>query len=126
MEKKNDSILSEECQVQIRALTDTMQLLSGKWKLIILGTLLRNGTMRFMELKRTLSGIAPKKLSKDLQDLELNQLVKREVMNTKPITVEYSITEHGRTLDNLIGEVIDWGMIHRKEIIRPKAASIVD
>lgn len=102
MEKKNDSILSEECQVQIRALTDTMELLSGKWKLIILGTLLRNGTMRFMELKRTLSGIAPKKLSKDLQDLELNQLVK-EVMNTKPITVEYSITEHGRTLDNLIG-----------------------
>lgn len=125
MEKKKGTILSEECQGQIRALSDTMDLLSGKWKLIILGTLLRNGTMRFMELKRSLSGIAPKKLSKDLQDLELNELVRREVMNTKPITVEYSITEHGRTLDNLIGEAIDWGLKHRKEIIRPKDTPLV-
>ena len=125
MNRKQDSEMSGECKEQIRALSDTMELLSGKWKLIILGTLLRNGTMRFMELKRTLSGIAPKKLSKDLQDLELNQLVKREVMNTKPITVEYSITEHGRTLDNLIGEVIDWGMIHRKEVIKPKDATLI-
>ncbi len=125
MSRKQDSEMSGECKEQIRALSDTMELLSGKWKLIILGTLLRNGTMRFMELKRTLSGIAPKKLSKDLQELELNQLVRREVMNTKPITVEYSLTDHGRTLDALLGEAIDWGLKHRKEIIKPKDTSIV-
>ena len=74
--------------------------------------------MRFMELKRALNGIAPKKLSKDLQELELNQLVSRTVKNTKPITVEYAITTHGRTMDTLLAEIIDWGIKHRKEIIK--------
>ncbi len=114
----SNTIMSEECHQQIRALSDTMELLSGKWKLIILGTLLRNGTMRFMELKRTLVGIAPKKLSKDLQELELNRLIRREVKDTKPITVEYSLTDHGRTLETLLGEAIEWGLNHRKEIIK--------
>ena len=118
MNKKSDQIISEQCRQQIRALTDTMELLSGKWKIVILGTLLRNGTLRFMELKRVLDGIAPKKLSKDLQELELNQLVRREVKDTKPITVEYSLTDHGRTLDVFIGEAIHWGLEHRKEIIK--------
>jgi len=118
MEKNEDVILSQQCNRQIRAIKDTMELLSGKWKMQIIGTLLRHGTMRFMELKRTLHGIAPKKLSQDLQELETNQLITRTVKNTKPITVEYSITEHGRTLDNLIGEVIDWGLTHRQEIIK--------
>lgn len=117
MEKKEDVILSRQCVLQIRAIKDTMELLSGKWKMQIIGTLLRHGTMRFMELKRTLNGIAPKKLSKDLHELEMNKLITRTVKNTKPITVEYSITEHGRTLDGLIGEIIDWGLTHRQTII---------
>lgn len=114
MEKKLE--ISSQCNAQIRAIGDTMELLSGKWKIQIIGTLLLNGTMRFMELKRALEGIAPKKLSKDLQELELNKLITRTVMNTKPITVEYNLTVHGRTLEKLINEVIDWGLIHREEI----------
>lgn len=110
--------LSKECIGQLRAIRDTMELLSGKWKIQIIGTLLRGGTMRFMELKRSLDGIAPKKLSNDLQELELNKLISRTVKDTKPITVEYSLTKHGRTLDNLIGEIIDWGLNHRAEIIK--------
>jgi DNA-binding HxlR family transcriptional regulator len=94
-----------------------MELLSGKWKMQIIGTLLRNGTMQFMELKRTLHGISPKILSKDLQELEINQLITRTEKHTKPITVEYAITDHGRTLDNVIGEIIDWGLTHRNKIV---------
>jgi DNA-binding HxlR family transcriptional regulator len=71
-----------------------------------------------MELKRAINGIAAKKLSSDLQELELNKLITRTVKDTKPITVEYTLTEHGRTLDNLIGEVIEWGLNHRTEIIK--------
>ncbi|WP_452599291.1 winged helix-turn-helix transcriptional regulator [Pontimicrobium sp. MEBiC01747] len=110
--------LSAECVRQLRAISDTMELLSGKWKIQIIGTLLRGGTMRFMELKRSINGIAAKKLSSDLQELELNKLITRTVKNTKPITVEYTLTEHGKTLDSLIGEVIDWGIKHRTEIIK--------
>lgn len=116
MKKKIE--LSPQCNSQLRAIGDTMELLSGKWKIQIIGTLLLNGTMRFMELKRAINGIAPKKLSKDLQELEVNKLITRTVMNTKPITVEYALTEHGKTLENLINEVIDWGYNHRREIIK--------
>lgn len=111
-------VLSKECIAQLRAIRDTMELLSGKWKIQIIGTLLRGGSMRFMELKRALEGIAPKKLSNDLQELEINKLITRTVMDTKPITVEYALTEHGKSLDGFICEIIDWGLNHRKEIIK--------
>ena len=98
-------------------MSTSLELLSGKWKIQIIGTLLRDGTLRFMKLKRSLDGIAPKKLSSDLQELELNKLISRTIKDTKPITVEYSLTEHGRTLEGLIAEIVDWGFNHRKEII---------
>jgi len=110
--------LSPQCNAQLRAIGDTMELLAGKWKIQIVGTLLLHGTLRFMELKRTLTGIAPKKLSKDLKELELNDIVSRTVMSTKPVTVEYALTAHGRTLEKLINEVMDWGIHHRKHIIK--------
>ena len=117
--KKDENIIHPTgCPHQLRAMRDTMELLSGKWKLQIIGSLILSGTMRFMELKRALDGIAQKKLSKDLQELEINQLITRTVKETKPITVEYTITEHGRTLVKLINEVTDWGLAHRRKIIK--------
>jgi len=106
----------EECEKSIRALKDTIDVFSGKWKLFIIGTLIIKGTLRFMELKRALPGIAPKKLSKDLQELEMNQLVTRTVKDTKPITVEYAITEHGKSLEEIIRVMIDWGLNYRQGI----------
>lgn len=118
MKLEDNLVLSDQCVKQILAIKDTMELITGKWKILIIGTLLLNGTMRFMELKKALNGIASKKLSNDLQDLEINKLIERKVVKSKPITVEYSITEHGRSLDNLISELMDWGIKHRNEIIR--------
>jgi len=115
---KDQTALSPQCKAQLRGIGDTMELLAGKWKIQIIGTLLLHGTLRFMELKRTLTGIAPKKLSKDLKELELNEIVTRTVMSTKPVTVEYALTSHGRTLENLLNEVMDWGINHRKHIIK--------
>jgi DNA-binding HxlR family transcriptional regulator len=57
-------------------------------------------------------------LSKDLQELEANQLVSRKVLNTKPITVEYEITEYGKSLTTVICEIINWGMAHRNHIMK--------
>jgi DNA-binding HxlR family transcriptional regulator len=48
--------------------------------------------------------------------LEMNNLVSRTVMNTKPITVEYSITEYGKTLSSLIDELANWGIEYRKAV----------
>ena len=116
MKKKEVPEPSATCNQFMLAIRDTMEFLSGKWKIQIVGTLLRNDTMRFMDLLREVDGIAAKMLSKELQDLEQNELVKREVLNTKPITVQYSITEYGKTLMPVIEAIAGWGMEHRKKL----------
>jgi len=52
-----------------------------------------------------------------LKDLEVNQLIKREVYDSFPPTVEYSITPHGKSLENVINELRKWGVSHRKKIM---------
>jgi DNA-binding HxlR family transcriptional regulator len=56
-------------------------------------------------------------LSKELKELEINRLVKRTVLDTQPITVQYELTDHGKTLQTIISNLTDWGNVHRIEII---------
>ncbi|MDX1272639.1 helix-turn-helix domain-containing protein [Bizionia paragorgiae] len=104
------------CQVRMQAISDTMSILSGKWKFHILGTLIEGDKLGFMDLLREIDGIGTKMLSKELQDLEMNHLVSRKVMDTKPITVEYAITEYGATLAPLINELAKWGIAYRESV----------
>ena len=64
--------------------------------------------LRFKELQRTL-GISARMLSKELKDLEMNQLVHRETFDTAPITVEYSLTAYGESLCPVIRGVVHVG-----------------
>jgi DNA-binding HxlR family transcriptional regulator len=123
MNPKKDRPGPRDCKTELIAIKDTMELLSGKWKIQIVGALMLTGRIRFMDLLRETPGIAAKMLSKELQELEQNGLVARSVMHTKPITVEYELTEHGQTLKRLIEEIRNWGMEHRKFI---KASIIND
>jgi len=118
MRKNAEINATPVCQVRIQAISDSMSLLSGKWKFHILGTLIEGNTLGFMDLLREIDGIGTKMLSKELQDLEMNNLVSRTVMNTKPITVEYSITEFGKTLSAVIDELANWGIEYRKAIYK--------
>jgi DNA-binding HxlR family transcriptional regulator len=107
-----------ECSKELLAVKDAMGVLSGKWKIQIIGSLMyHGGALRFMDLLRLVDGIAAKMLSKELHDLEINLLVKRTVLNTKPVTVEYELTLHGKTLERTIKEIHLWGKSHRKKII---------
>jgi DNA-binding HxlR family transcriptional regulator len=103
------------CRFRTNAVKDSMSLLSGKWKIHILGTLLYGGPLRFMDVQREVDGIGPKMLSKELQELELNQLVKRTVLQTKPITVQYELTSFGRTLEPIIESIAQWGIAYRED-----------
>lgn len=116
MKKTAEINATPVCQIRMKAISDTMSLLSGKWKFHILGTLIEGNTLGFMDLLREINGIGTKMLSKELQDLEVNNLVNRKVMNTKPITVEYSITEYGKTLSPLIDEMAKWGIDYRRKV----------
>lgn len=115
--KKNQTVNNTSiCKVRITAIKDTMEILSGKWKFHILGTLLEGGKMRFMDLLREVDGIAAKMLSKELQDMEINQLISRTVLNIKPITVEYEVTQYGSTLKPIIDEIAKWGTAYRNSL----------
>lgn len=77
-------------------MTDTLDILGGKWKLLIIHYLmLREDDLNtFKKIERDIEGISAKVLSKELKDLEANKLIKREEQKTKPISVAYSITEY--------------------------------
>lgn len=105
-----------ECTKFILAVHDTMYVLSGKWRLPILSTL-RMGDRRFKELSKELNGITDKVLSKELKELEVNQLVLRKVYETSPPKVVYSITEHGISLESVFLSLKNWGDMHRQRII---------
>src|SRR5258708_13824757 len=116
--KKKITETHAECSKELLAIKDAMDILSGKWKIHIIATLTYEGrALRFMDLLRLVDGIAAKMLSKELHDLETNLLIKRTVMNTKPVTVEYELTPHGKTLEKTIKEIHLWGKSHRKKII---------
>lgn len=102
----------------MQAISDAMSVLSGKWKFHILGTLIEGNKLGFMDLLREIDGIGSKMLSKELQDLEMNRLVNRTVKNTKPITVEYTITEYGKTLAPLIDNLANWGINYRQLVCK--------
>jgi DNA-binding HxlR family transcriptional regulator len=102
---------------RLLAINDAMDVLSGKWKIQLIGLLIFQGKMRFMELLRHLDGIGAKMLSKELQNLEANQIITRTVLQTKPVTVEYEITAYGKSLQDVIISICTWGINHRKKIM---------
>lgn len=109
----------EECGRHIMAVRDALDILNGKWKLPIIISLIYDDK-RFKQMERDIPGITAKMLSKELKELEINQLVKRTVYDTMPVTVEYSLTDYGKTLQQVIGELYNWGSKHRKRIIGKK------
>ena len=108
------------CKAKLQAIHDTMDLLSGKWKVTIIGYLNIMGKCRFMELQLNVEGIGAKMLSKELKDLEINELITRTVYDTRPVTVEYELTPYGKTLQKIINEMYAWGFKHRERIIKKK------
>jgi DNA-binding HxlR family transcriptional regulator len=104
------------CSTLLLSFRDAMEIISGKWKSVILLGLGFNGVMRFGELQRMHEGIPAKTLSKELKDLEQNGLVKRTVLDTMPVTVQYEITPYGRTLERILLDLRAWGTDHREYI----------
>ncbi|MDP5201793.1 helix-turn-helix domain-containing protein [Flavobacterium sp. DG2-3] len=105
----------QQCNQRIMAVHDAMYILNGRWKISIIASLCFN-TLRFSDLLREVEGISGKMLSRELKNLEENQLVTRTVLKTQPITVEYQLTEYGHTLKEVIDSLAKWGHNHRKKI----------
>lgn len=105
---------------QHQAVRDTLEVISGKWKLVILAVLLTR-PYRFKELSREIN-ISPRVLSKELQDLETHQLVTRTVCDTRPITAAYASTPHSQTLVAVVQAMSDWGYLRHEAVVGRKRA----
>jgi DNA-binding HxlR family transcriptional regulator len=104
------------CTRMILPVRDALDMLNGKWKLPILISL-SFGNKRFRQIANEIPHITDRMLSKELKDLEMNQLVNRTVYDSSPVIVEYSMTEYGKSLDKVIEELAKWGMRHRSRIM---------
>lgn len=103
---------------QHQAVRDTLDAISGKWKLIILAALLQR-PYRFKELSREI-GVSPRVLAKELQELAQHQLVTRTVCDTRPVTVEDASTPHGQSLLSVVQAMSDWGYLHHETVVGAK------
>ncbi len=107
----------ETCTRAILPVRDALEVLNGKWKLPIIISL-SFGTKRFRQISRDVHGITDRMLSKELKEMEENKLLTRKVIDSFPPSVEYTLTEHGGTLKQVIGELQKWGQMHRELIMQ--------
>ncbi|MCR4033892.1 MULTISPECIES: winged helix-turn-helix transcriptional regulator [Flavobacterium] len=110
--KENDNAFGE-CKKQMLPIRDALDVLNGKWKLLIIVSLML-GNKRFNEIQNTVFNISPKVLAKELKELEQNKLIKRTVLDTYPVLIEYSLTAYGESLTGIMKELHEWGTNHRK------------
>ena len=116
----------QEQKKRMRAVQDSMDVLNGKWKIAIISSICCYGKRRFSDISNDIGGISNRMLSKELKELEINQLVKRTVLNSQPIMVQYELTEHGDTLQTIITNLQDWGIVHRKKIVESMVSPLLE
>lgn len=97
------------------AIDDAMYVIGGKWKMHLI-TALYFGEKRYSELLETIDGISGKMLSRVLKEMEINLLIKRDVINTRPVTVTYELTEYAKELFPVIDMLANWGTRHKNQI----------
>lgn len=85
----------------------TMDVLGGKWKMLILWQL-QQGTKRYGELRSLIEGITHKMLTQQLRELENDGIVHRKVFHVVPPKVEYSLTEAGKRLSDVMHSMAEW------------------
>lgn len=112
MEKKEH----KDCISVLVPVRDTLDVIGGKWKLLILISVWE-GNKYFREIERSIPKLSTKVLAKELKDLEANKLINRTIIDDYPVRIEYTITEHTKTLQTVIETLRDWGLHHRKEIL---------
>lgn len=91
------------------------EVIGGKWKGVILFHLL-GGTKRFNELSRLIPAVTQRMLTRQLRELEADQIVRREIYPEIPPRVEYSLTAFGRTLEPVLKMLQVWGSTYLTQI----------
>jgi DNA-binding HxlR family transcriptional regulator len=99
-----------------------LDLLAGKWTMLVLVALEDGRPMRFSELRRRLDGVTQKMLTRTLRALERDGLLSRAVYPTVPPRVEYRLTPMGLGAGRLMAGITEWSMEHVGEILAARDA----
>ncbi len=110
--RKSGNVYAAACPTRV-----VLDRIGDKWTVLILG-LLAGEPVRFNRLKREIEGITQKMLSQTLKSLERDGLVVRQAYATVPVTVEYTITPLGRTLQATVEGLRNWAETHIAEVAR--------
>ena len=94
---------------------DMMQHIGGKWSTLLLEVLAAR-PCRFGELRRMLPDISQRMLTQTLRDLQRDGYVHREVFPTKPPSVEYSMTDLGRSLYQPLSQLLNWAEANHEAV----------
>ena len=87
---------------------NTLKIIGSKWTVFLLRELF-DGTKRFGELQKSLSGISPRTLSARLKVLSKEGIVSKKIYSTVPLKVEYTLTKKGQSLKEIILKMREWG-----------------
>ena len=104
----SERCISNEC-LSDTGFSYTLSLINGKYKMIILYTLMEFGVVRFNEMKKYIGEISYKTLSSSLKELEADRLVHRKEYPQIPPKVEYSLTKRGKSLIPILDHMCEWG-----------------
>ena len=92
----------------------TLSLIRGKYKMVILYCLMEFNIVRYNELKRYIKTISHKTLAVSLKELEKDGLIIRKEYPQIPPKVEYSLSDRGKSLMEILDRLCVWGEIHKK------------
>ncbi|KSV94264.1 MULTISPECIES: helix-turn-helix domain-containing protein [Sinorhizobium/Ensifer group] len=94
----------ENCPVR-----DVMDNIGGKWNSLMILSL-ADGPLRFSQLRRLIPDISQRMLTQTLRDLQRDGYIHRTVYPTQPPSVEYALTDLGRSLLGLLKHFVDWSL----------------
>jgi DNA-binding HxlR family transcriptional regulator len=94
--------------------------IANKWSMMCLGAM--DEPRRFNEIKRRLEGVTQRVLTQTLRKLERDGLIRRRVLPTSPVGVEYSLTPLGESLREPFGRLYDWTVTNAPQIHESQAA----
>lgn len=114
---ENQTCCAFGCPVEV-----ALDVLGGKWKGVILYHL-SDETKRFNELRRLLPGVSQRMLTRQLRELEADNIIHREIYPEIPPKVEYSLTDFGETLTPILMALGTWGTEYIEEVIKIRNAS---
>jgi DNA-binding HxlR family transcriptional regulator len=95
--------------------------IADKWSVLIIRQL-SDGTLRFSQLRRAISGISQKALTSTLRGLERDGIVNRRLYASVPPRVDYSLTELGRSLVKLVAGICSWAEAHIEDVQEARQA----